>query len=51
MRVPDWVLRKIAALPETFTGKIEWNCFEGGVSNLNVGQSWRETDDAVVSGK
>lgn len=43
---PDWVLRLIAyakqILPPEFVGKVEVNVFKGGVSNVNVTQSYKE---------
>lgn len=41
MKLPDWVLDKITTLPDNYTGKIELNCVEGGVGNMNTGQSHR----------
>jgi len=28
-------------LPDTFTGKIEINCFKGGISNINILRSYK----------
>jgi hypothetical protein len=29
-------------IPVTFTGQIEINCFKGGISNINLKQSYKE---------
>mgnify|MGYP001561022472 FL=1 len=42
MRLPDWVLREIGALPDRFTGSVKINCFEGGVGNLTYEVSKKE---------
>ena len=30
-------------IPVTFTGQIEINCFKGGISNINLKQSYKES--------
>jgi len=44
--MPDWLRRILAAirplLPRTFVGQIEINVFEGGISNVNVRQSFKD---------
>ena len=42
MVIPAWVIVKIEALPEGFTGSIEINVYLGGVSNVTVRQSFVE---------
>ena len=39
MKLPLWVEKELAALPEKFTGSVRINCYEGGVTNLNVERS------------
>jgi hypothetical protein len=43
---PEWVQRFIAAIkgtaPPDFVGRVEVNVFKGGVSNVNVLQSFKE---------
>jgi len=43
---PEWVTRVIKALnmilPRDFVGKIEANCVNGRVGNVNVNQSYKE---------
>jgi hypothetical protein len=34
--LPTTVRAALATLPSNFTGKIELNCYEGGVGNMNV---------------
>ena len=45
--IPSWVtilFQHIRLLiPATFTGQIEINCFKGGVSNINLKQSYKES--------
>ena len=42
---PDWVQKLMAAardlMPRDFVGQIEINAFKGGVSNVNVRQSFK----------
>jgi len=44
--IPEWVLRFIQAIkgaaPPDFVGRVEVNIFKGGVSNVNVLQSFTE---------
>jgi len=44
--VPEWVLQLIGftkkVIPPEFVGKVEVNAFKGGVSNVNVTQSYKE---------
>jgi hypothetical protein len=35
--LPLWVQDVIASLPEKYTGKIEINCVQGGVGNVQSG--------------
>lgn len=41
--IPAWVLERVRQekLPKRFTGRIEVNCFEGGVSNVNILRSFK----------
>lgn len=34
--LPTKVRQALATLPADFTGKIELNCFQGGVGNMNI---------------
>lgn len=48
--MPDW-MRKIFAMmkgvfPKDFVGQVEVNIFKGGVTNINVRQSYKEEDTA-----
>jgi hypothetical protein len=38
LRLPNWVLSKIATRPEAYTGQLTVNFFQGGVTNIE----WRE---------
>jgi hypothetical protein len=38
LRLPSWVLSKIALRPGAFTGQLVVNFFQGGVTNIE----WRE---------
>jgi hypothetical protein len=44
--MPDWLRHVLAAiqplLPRAFVGQIEINVFKGGISNVNVRQSFRD---------
>ena len=44
--MPDWLRLVLAAvkshIPKDFVGQIEINVFKGGVSNVNVKQSYKE---------
>jgi hypothetical protein len=44
--IPDWIKRVSDAikplLPQNFCGKVEVNAFKGGISNVNVTQSFKE---------
>ncbi len=44
--MPPWVeaLMKVAReiVPRDFVGKIEINAFKGGISNINIQQSFKE---------
>ncbi len=46
--MPEWMKRCLAALkgqlPRDFIGQIEINVFRGGVSNVNIKQSFKEED-------
>ena len=33
--LPTWVMAALATVPAGFTGRVEINCFGGGVSNIN----------------
>jgi len=37
--IPQWVAEEIARLPHTFTGKIQLNFLEGGITNINIERS------------
>jgi hypothetical protein len=37
--LPTKVRAALSTLPSDFTGKIEINCFKGGVSNINIAWS------------
>jgi hypothetical protein len=37
--LPTKVRAALATLPSDFTGKIEINCFKGGVGNMNIAWS------------
>lgn len=43
---PEWVQKMIEAakptVPKDFVGRIEINVFKGGISNVNVVQSFKE---------
>lgn len=43
---PDWIKRLTAVakqiIPRDFCGKVEVNAFKGGISNVNVTQSYKE---------
>jgi len=47
--MPDWIrnlLRDVKGnIPKDFVGQIEINIFKGAVSNVNVKQSFKESDD------
>lgn len=53
MRLPEWVLREIANLPEQFTGNIKVNCFMGGIANITYERSIKappeRTNEAVMT--
>ena len=34
--LPSWVMTALATVPHGFTGRIELNCREGGVANMNL---------------
>ena len=34
--LPTQVRTALATLPSDFTGKIELNCFKGGIGNMNI---------------
>ncbi len=44
--IPDWVSKIMQAakpvLPKDFVGKVEVNVFKGGITNVNVHQSYKE---------
>ena len=46
--MPDWIARLLRALkgdiPKDFIGQVEINVFKGGVSNVNVRQSFKEEE-------
>lgn len=46
----DWVLKTMAAvrphLPKDFVGKVEVNVFKGGITNVNIHQSFKEDSDS-----
>jgi len=46
--MPDWlrtILRLIKPqIPKDFVGQVEVNCFKGGVTNVNVKQSYKEEE-------
>lgn len=48
MNLPVWVREEIQGLPENYTGKIELNCVEGGVGNINLGQSKRPPKEVLT---
>lgn len=50
MRLPDWVVQEIGALPERFTGNIQINFFEGGVGNLTYEVSKKAPKEPAGSG-
>lgn len=33
--LPTWVTDALSTAPHGFTGRVEMNCFEGGIANLN----------------
>lgn len=45
---PEWIRRLMQAirpyLPQEFVGQIEINVFRGGISNVNVKQSFKDQD-------
>lgn len=52
MKLPEWVIQEIGALPDRFTGNIKINCFDGGVGNITYEVSKKGPQDAVgVNGK
>jgi len=46
--MPDWlrtILRLIKPqIPKDFVGQVEVNCFKGGITNVNVKQSYKEEE-------
>ena len=44
--IPDWIALIISTLrnkiPKDFVGQVEVNVFKGGISNVNVRQSYKE---------
>lgn len=46
--MPDWVQRLLQRLkeqiPKDFVGQVEVNVFKGGISNVNVKQSFKEEE-------
>jgi len=42
--LPTRVRQALSTLPANFTGKIELNCFEGGVGNMNIFWSVKTSD-------
>lgn len=44
--IPDWItkLMQLAkpVLPKDFVGQVEVNIFKGGITNVNVRQSYKE---------
>ncbi|MEO5956864.1 MAG: hypothetical protein ABIR36_14405 [Nitrospiraceae bacterium] len=48
--MPDWIQSPFEALhahvpfPKDFVGQIEIHVFKGGISNINVRQSFKETE-------
>ena len=36
IELPTWVRAALATVPYGFTGRIELNCREGGVANMNL---------------
>lgn len=45
--MPEWLRRLADAVrkeaPKEFVGQLEFNVFQGGVSNINVKQSFKES--------
>ena len=37
--IPQWVADEMAALPRRFTGKVQINFLEGGITNINIERS------------
>jgi hypothetical protein len=46
--MPAWIqlllVRLRGEIPKDFVGQVEFNCFKGGVSNVNVKQSYKEEE-------
>ena len=46
--MPHWVHEVFQfmkrAIPREFIGQVEINCFKGGVTNINVKQSYKEEE-------
>ena len=46
--MPEWIQRLFGLLkreiPKDFVGQVEVNVFKGGISNVNVKQSFKEED-------
>jgi hypothetical protein len=43
LRLPPWVLSKIAGKPRGFTGQLRVNFYAGGVTNIVWEESQKET--------
>ena len=41
VQIPAWVADEMAQLPRRFTGKIQINFLEGGITNINIERSVR----------
>lgn len=45
---PDWVATLMKAIapivPKDFVGQVEVNCFQGGITNVNVRQSYKQKE-------
>lgn len=39
--IPVWVVNEMAQLPHRFTGKVQINFLEGGITNINIERSVR----------
>jgi hypothetical protein len=52
VQIPEWVIQRIAGLPDRFTGRIEVNCYEGSVRNITwltseqPPEGWRQREAA-----
>ena len=49
MQLPEWVIALLQGLPDQYTGKIEINCFQGNVGNVNLGFSIKEDTEPIFA--